>query len=80
MRNINKRQPRKFGGGSYAWVAQGYPSTINNKAKKLSTQGYLYRIITVGRQRILYIGPKRRIRRGGKKTKKLKKTNKGKKK
>ena len=79
MRNIHKHQPRCFGGSSFAFVAQGYPSTINSKAKNLRDNGYTYRIVSLGRERVLYVGPKRKGRVRVKKSKKLKRKKKDKK-
>ena len=75
--SINKRQPRNVGGVNFAFVARGYPTTINSKAKEHSARGYSYRIVPEGRQCALYIGPKR-IRERVKKEK-VKKTKKEKK-
>ena len=74
---MNERKPRKIGGTSYAFVARGYPSTINRKAREQSTRGYTYRIFRDGRQALLYIGPKRTHEKV--KRKKIKKTKKVKK-
>ena len=73
---INERKPRQIGGTSYAFVARGYPSTINSEMKSLKAKGYTYRIISDGRQCILYIGPKTRLRMKKEKLKKEKKDKK----
>lgn len=79
MKNLNKRQPVRVGGKSFAFVIQGYPSSINVLARNLADRGYTYRIFPIGRQRKLYVGPKRKLKKAGKKTKKLKKVKKVKK-
>ncbi|MBC8273607.1 MAG: hypothetical protein H8E40_01360 [Chloroflexi bacterium] len=63
MTSINNREKTrptlKIGGANFTLAAKGYPSTINKKAHDIAERGYKYRIFHDGRQRVLYIGPRR---------------------
>lgn len=62
-----KRKPIRVAGTNFAYVARGYPVAIRKKAKEHRAEGYKYRIVRDGRHRLLYIGPKHKIRKRARK-------------